>query len=84
MRTMRINDEVCSQSQPTDVVLLKRRVNNVVLLSSPKKWATNEVLGTTSVVLSVGSVIIAHCHSDDRQSDNGQCDHHTVAVMNSV
>ena len=32
----------------------------------------------------MGSVLITHCHSDGRQCDYGQCDHHTVAVMMSV
>ena len=49
MRTMRITDEVPSN---TDVVLLKRRVTNVVRPFLAKKWATHEVLGPTNVVLS--------------------------------
>ena len=30
------------------------------------------------VNMMVGSVIIAHCHRDDRHCHNGKCDHHTV------
>ena len=36
-----------------------------------------------SLVVSVmmGSVIITHCHRDDRQCDNGQCAHHTTVII---
>ena len=35
------------------------------------------------VSVMMGSVIIAQCHRDGGQCDNGQCAHHTVAVLNS-